>query len=759
MSNRDAAFLTGHEAILARVGGWLAITALIEGVLIQLEHGELFDGFGTLLLYILAVMTPVILVFVAAFAWVRWAWRPFLHGGAKPTLPARGHAIWMASLIMLLPGVGMAALLGPSILSAVRTEWIASFLLGAIALIGTTGAVAAMWPIVYRLLERGLMILFSHVKLLNRLWFFFGVLGLLALLLVGAVSWWQWELVREQPWWLIVSPLLSTVVVAFGGEALCRLRKRLPARQVRLGAGVLVLALMLLSLVSYPGFVAPLYGALSPEFLDATSLTSLVASKVKEETDWDEDGSSAWLDGQDCAPRDAKIGPTSFDVPEDGIDQDCSGEDARPLTDTYSRGKFSHADELEPMLAKKRPKYIIVLTTDALSYAHTSMGGYSRDVTPELAKFASNATSFTHAYSTGPSTRLAMPGIFMGHFNAFASLDLKRSHPYGWNTKENTTLAEHFKARKWRTVQVLGDNYFKPGKWPGLSQGFDVVDSSALRKKARSTSGHNARAVSDAILAQLDAHEAKHPDKPLFLWAHYFDHHSPFKHPAGEEVVTYGKGEIDRYDEELHATDREWGRVFEAIAKRWKPEEYVIVFTSDHGEAFTGKHHHGYTLRSVVLDVPLIFQTAWRRGDKVEGLVSHLDILPTLSDLAGLGVKPTEEQVGESLAGAIVSEGMPEKDYVTAVYYVPEESKKGRRALKKISVRTREHYLIRDLKSGKHSFYGGDAKTLEDAPVIRGSTLKKSKAFKELKLLLAQETAWVERLEDGLAVEKEAKQK
>lgn len=745
--------------LLWLAGIWLLLTALLEGGLIHLDQGESLHELPISLWFILSVMAPIVAVFVAVVAWVWVAWRPLWMTRGSALSPARIHAFWVTSLTMLFPGVGLAALMGPSILSGVRTEWIAALLLGMIALLGAGVAAVLGWPLLFRGVERALVILFCRFKLLERLWFFCGVSSLLALLLVGLVSWWQWEIVREQSWWLLVAPILSAVLVSFGGEVLARLSGHLPGRVVRAGGAGLLLVMTLSSLVSYPGLLASLYGDVSPSLLDTTNLTSLVASRVKDATDWDEDGSSAWLDGRDCAPRDAKISPMAFDLPGDGIDQDCSGEDARPLTESYRRGAFSHAEELAPVLANRRPRYVIMLTTDALSYAHTSMGGYSRDVTPALAKFATQATSFTQAYSTGPSTRLAMPGIFMGHFNAFASLDLKRSHPYGWNRKENTTLAEYFKARKWRTVQVVSDKYFRSGKWPGLGQGFDVIDTSALARGARSKSGHNARAVSDAILAQIEEHDTKHAEEPLFLWAHYFDHHSPFKRPAGDDVVTYGKGEIDRYDEELRATDREWGRVFEAIAKRWDPEDYVIVFTSDHGEAFTGKHHHGYTLRSVVLDVPLLIQTAWRRGDEVEGLVSHLDILPTLSDLVGLDVEPTEEHVGESLARVIVSGGEPEKDYVTAVYYVPEESKKGRRALKKISVRTRQHYLIRDLKSGKYSLYESSEKSLDEAAPLKKSRLDGDRAFQELKLLLAHETAWVERLEDGLDVDVKSKEK
>ena len=44
-------------------------------------------------------------------------------------------------------------------------------------------------------------------------------------------------------------------------------------------------------------------------------------------TDRDRDGSSPWFGGGDCDDRDARRAPTAVDVPDNGIDEDCSGAD------------------------------------------------------------------------------------------------------------------------------------------------------------------------------------------------------------------------------------------------------------------------------------------------------------------------------------------------------------------------------------------------------------------------------------------------
>lgn len=115
--------------------------------------------------------------------------------------------------------------------------------------------------------------------------------------------------------------------------------------------------------------------------------------------------------------------------------------------------------------------------------------------------------------------------------------------------------------------------------------------------------------------------------------------------------------------------DSEIGRVLDAV-DRYAPASTYVIYTSDHGEMLGS---HGLCLKGpVVYDevarIPLIVRpplgaTDARAGSRVETSVSHVDVLPTLLDLAHLPIPPALE--GSSLAALLA--GGPE-DPARAVF-------------------------------------------------------------------------------------------
>ncbi|MBW3096030.1 sulfatase family protein [Pseudohoeflea coraliihabitans] len=85
--------------------------------------------------------------------------------------------------------------------------------------------------------------------------------------------------------------------------------------------------------------------------------------------------------------------------------------------------------------------------------------------------------------------------------------------------------------------------------------------------------------------------------------------------------------------------DREVGRIIDALDETGRLEDTIIVFTSDHGDML-GDHGHSqkWSMYEQVIRLPIIIWSS--RGFKARGrldpLVQHMDIAPTLFDLAGL---------------------------------------------------------------------------------------------------------------------------
>ena len=94
------------------------------------------------------------------------------------------------------------------------------------------------------------------------------------------------------------------------------------------------------------------------------------------------------------------------------------------------------------------------------------------------------------------------------------------------------------------------------------------------------------------------------------------------------------------YDGEIAYMDQELGRLFKEIEKLGLDKNTIIIFTADHGESL-GEHgiffeHKGLYENS--LRVPLIVHVPGMGSKKISGMVSNLDIMPTVLDLLHLHV-------------------------------------------------------------------------------------------------------------------------
>jgi len=92
-----------------------------------------------------------------------------------------------------------------------------------------------------------------------------------------------------------------------------------------------------------------------------------------------------------------------------------------------------------------------------------------------------------------------------------------------------------------------------------------------------------------------------------------------------------------RYDAEVWSTDREVGRLLAAIEKFPSKRPWVVVVTSDHGEAFNehGMSWHGMEVWESLVRVPLIVAAPGMKAHVVDQRRSHVDLVPTILDLVG----------------------------------------------------------------------------------------------------------------------------
>jgi len=99
-------------------------------------------------------------------------------------------------------------------------------------------------------------------------------------------------------------------------------------------------------------------------------------------------------------------------------------------------------------------------------------------------------------------------------------------------------------------------------------------------------------------------------------------------------------------------------------------------------------------LRTEEVQVPFILQAPRRRGHRVNGLVSLLDVAPTLLDLTGTTLP--HELAGESLAPVLFEGREVEKNVVFAHVYDPRQAYVSQMSITRLSVRTTDRLYIHD---------------------------------------------------------------
>jgi choline-sulfatase len=192
----------------------------------------------------------------------------------------------------------------------------------------------------------------------------------------------------------------------------------------------------------------------------------------------------------------------------------------------------------------------------------------------------------------------------------------------------------------------------------------------------------------------------RNKNKPFVLCQSYYPPHTPYTAPK-EYWQYYEKGVPDGRPMEYYAAisniDMNIGRLIKQLDDLDLLDNTVIIYTSDHGDTF-GRRPGGGNKRSAYDDsarIPLIirYPGIFEGGKVSEHLVSNVDIMPTILELAGVKI-PANLQ-GQSLVKAMKSK--PE-DWRTAVCIENREDvNKGSDRTNNANsrgIRTKDHKLI-----------------------------------------------------------------
>ena len=383
----------------------------------------------------------------------------------------------------------------------------------------------------------------------------------------------------------------------------------------------------------------------------------------------------------------------------------------------------------------ERPPNFVVILCDNLGYGDTEPFGSDLHRTPSLNRMAREGRKLTHFYSSAgvctPSRASLMTGCYAQrvglHTNPRDGHVLRPVSPYGINQDE-TTIAESLASRGYSTAIIgkwhLGDQApylptrhgfdsyfgipysddmtrdrgqtverFDGNLWPPLPLMEDerVIEAPADRNLLT-------RRYTERALSYIEENR----QRPFFL---FLSHAMP-----GSERVPFasesflGKSRNGAWGDAVEELDWSTGLILDKLVETGLDKRTLVLWTSDNGAPLAQDvrsptrgsnrpfHGRGYTTAEGAFRVPAI---VWWPGTVPAGtesseIMSVLDLLPTLSGLAGAGLEPDRPIDGLDVADAMLGRGAARSPRTSIYFYQQDELQ---------AVRVREWKLFLPLDS------------------------------------------------------------
>ena len=352
----------------------------------------------------------------------------------------------------------------------------------------------------------------------------------------------------------------------------------------------------------------------------------------------------------------------------------------------------------ENMLACKDCNIILITATN-VRYDHLSQNGYFRETSPNLDALASESLVFDNAFSQsswtlpeGISLYTSLYPYQHGIMNRFSGAALLQS---------DRTFIDILNENEYITAAFTGGFDYDP--LFGLTNRFGVREEC----KGDSDSATSGYGEFPCTISKATNWLKNNSDEKFFLHIQGFDAHCPFsqkggyiydkeydgsvdysrclwtfdksepefidgkpyyrvysaaKEGEGRESTLLGEDDIKHlvalYDESILEIDALIGSFLEEIKELGLNDNTIIIFTSEHGDMFGkyGRFMRGGPLRGTfyddVLHTPLLIKHPKIVSARIDGLVEHIDIVPTLLDFLSIPKNPSFE--GKSLIPLIL---------------------------------------------------------------------------------------------------------
>jgi arylsulfatase A-like enzyme len=292
--------------------------------------------------------------------------------------------------------------------------------------------------------------------------------------------------------------------------------------------------------------------------------------------------------------------------------------------------------------------HVFVYLIDTLRTDHLGCYGYERPITPNIDRFAAEATLFENAVGQSSWTRSSVASLLTGLWPGAHGTNGRRDRL----PEEAETVAEMLAVNGYLTAAFMTNP--NTARNFGFAQGFEVFRQ--VRRPSTRSDNVNRHVVSWLEEVALD--------RPLFVYIHTIDPHDPYLPPeefrrrfapGSEELAvkiatqprrqTWGSAASvleqlkDLYDAEIAFNDLSFGEFLSVLRRLDLYENSFVVLVSDHGEEFRehGAWTHGKNLHGESLNFPFIVKFPYQEeGVRRTEVTQHIDLVPTLADYIGI---------------------------------------------------------------------------------------------------------------------------
>lgn len=361
-------------------------------------------------------------------------------------------------------------------------------------------------------------------------------------------------------------------------------------------------------------------------------------------------------------------------------------------------------------------KAVFLITIDALNLKHLKVYGYDRNTAPNLEKFIQKGQIFFNAISNGPETPSAFSAIFTSILpfleGGYSPLPpqkitfpqiLNENGIYTFGIHSNPNLGEFFNYQRGFNTFLDGERY-KSGIGSNTKMNIKQRISFYLKKlidyenilkklmyrvyginKIKDFLRKKIPLITDLLLPFTPiAYNApyivnrlelllKDFQKPLFVWAHFMDLHSPYN-PPSEYVLKFRTNDFTLaerkflnqefylypekynitpqiikdfnilYDAQINFLDDYLKKLIQIIERKFK-KDCLIIITADHGESLLdfGMTGHQGSIHDELLKIPFFVVEIGKDPikSKVYNIVQSIDIPSTILDYFNLEIPET----------------------------------------------------------------------------------------------------------------------